>query len=104
MQKKAESINCSEACEKYILSIVFATRSNDGIKLGISPRGSIALTRAAKAYAYIEGRDYVIPDDIDSLTDEIWSNLDEDNKISLYVRYIDLIGEEYEERLINKYE
>ncbi len=64
MQKKAERINCSEACEKYILSIVFATRSNDGIKLGISPRGSIALTRAAKAYAYIEGRDYVIPDDI----------------------------------------
>lgn len=45
-----------------------------------------------------------IPDDIDLFTEEIWSGLDEDNKISLYVRYIDLIGEDYEERLINKYE
>ena len=45
-----------------------------------------------------------VPDDIDAFADEIWNALDEDNKISLYVRYTDLASGEYEERLINRYE
>ena len=45
-----------------------------------------------------------VPDSIDDLAEEIWNNLDEDNKISLYVRYVDLKTQEYESRLINKYE
>ena len=44
----------------------------------------------------------VIPDDIDTFTDEIWNNLDENNKISLYVRYIDLETGKVENRMINK--
>ena len=43
-----------------------------------------------------------IPDCIDAFTDEIWQNLDEENKISLYVRFVDLASGEYEERLVNK--
>ena len=43
-----------------------------------------------------------IYDDIDAFTNEIWENLDKDNKISLVVRYIDLQTNTYEERLINK--
>ena len=43
-----------------------------------------------------------IPDDIDVLTTDIWEHLDADNKISLYVRYVDLADGSYEERLINK--
>lgn len=43
-----------------------------------------------------------IPDSIDELADEIWNNLDENNKISLYVRYTDLTDGSYEEKLINK--
>ena len=43
-----------------------------------------------------------IPDSIDELADEIWSNLDSNNKISLYVRYTDLADGSYEEKLINK--
>ena len=43
-----------------------------------------------------------IPDDIDEFTDELWQNLNEDNKISLYVRYTDLASGEVAERLINK--
>ena len=43
-----------------------------------------------------------IPDDIDAFAEEIWEALDEDNKISLYVRYTDLAEGTYEERLINK--
>ena len=43
-----------------------------------------------------------IPDSIDELADEIWNNLDSNNKISLYVRYTDLADGSYEEKLINK--
>ena len=41
-----------------------ATRQNDRIQLGVSPRGALALNNMAKAAAYISGRDYVIPDDV----------------------------------------
>lgn len=44
----------------------------------------------------------IVPDDIDTLTDKLWENLDENNKISLYVRYIDLESGEIENRMINK--
>ena len=43
-----------------------------------------------------------IPSDIDALTNDIWQNLDENNKISLYVRYVNLIDGTYTERMINK--
>ena len=43
-----------------------------------------------------------IPDDIDTFTNDVWENLNEDNKISLYVRYTDLASGEISERLINK--
>jgi len=46
----------------------------------------------------------VVPNDIDDFTDDIWEALDEDNKISLYVRFTDLESGEYEERLINRNE
>lgn len=45
-----------------------------------------------------------IPDDIDEFTNTVWNALNEENKISLYVRYIDLKTEKYDSRLINKYE
>jgi len=48
-----------------------------------------------------EPRRIAIPDSIDEFTDEIWNALDDDNKISLYVRYTDLISGEFEDRLIN---
>jgi MoxR-like ATPase len=49
------------------VEIAEATRNADYIKLGVSPRGSIALFRMAKAYAYVMGRNYVVPDDIKEL-------------------------------------
>ncbi len=52
---------------KYIASICEVTRSDSGTYIGVSPRGAIALLKAAKASALINGRDYVIPDDIKSL-------------------------------------
>ncbi|WIV10661.1 MoxR family ATPase [Proteiniborus sp. MB09-C3] len=57
---------------EYILKIVNATRVNDEIELGISPRGSLALFKASQAYAAINGRDYVLPDDVKFLIKPIF--------------------------------
>ena len=51
-----------------------ATRSADFIKLGVSPRGSIALYRMAKAYAFVKGRSFVVPDDIKDLAPYVLSH------------------------------
>ena len=74
MQQKVKLIRCDEKIQQYIVSIVNATRENDYIKLGVSPRGSIALYRTAKAYAYVTGRGYVIPDDIKALAPVVLSH------------------------------
>ncbi len=59
-----ENVFVEEGVKKYIVSLVRATREDSAVFLGSSPRGSIALQHAAKAVAAIEGRDYVIPDDV----------------------------------------
>ena len=64
LAEAANSIRCADNLREYIIKLVDATRNSDHIKLGVSPRGSIALYRASKAYAMVSGRDYVIPDDI----------------------------------------
>lgn len=67
LKDKVKLIRCSDKLREYIVSIVSATRKADYIRLGVSPRGSIALYKTAKAYALICGRGYVIPDDIKRL-------------------------------------
>lgn len=64
LSEKISDIYCSDAVREYIIAIVDATRNADFIKLGASPRGSIALYRMAKAYAFVKGRSFVLPDDI----------------------------------------
>lgn len=50
--------------QHYILDLVRATRQDEDIILGVSPRGTVALQRAAQAHAFLEGRDYALPDDV----------------------------------------
>ncbi|TVR69572.1 MAG: MoxR family ATPase [Sphaerobacteraceae bacterium] len=64
MIELTRSIYIGEAVEDYILDIVNATRSNDEIELGASPRSTLSLARSGQAHALMEGRDFVIPDDI----------------------------------------
>jgi len=65
MQREVEDVYVSEAIIEYITSIVWATREDKrDIEVGVSPRGSLALLKLSRAYAAIEGRDYVIPDDV----------------------------------------
>lgn len=69
-----KGVHCSDAVRDYILDLAEATRRADYIKLGVSPRGSIALYRLAKAYAYVKGRDFVLPDDIKFLAPYVFAH------------------------------
>ena len=61
---EVSNIHVADRIYDYIAELVDVTRSNAYVTLGVSPRGALAVTRAAKANAYLEGRDYVIPDDV----------------------------------------
>lgn len=68
MQDKIRrEVKVSESVRRYMIAICTATRESDNIRLGASPRGTIALLRASKAAAYISGRDFVTPDDVKSV-------------------------------------
>ncbi|MBE6573987.1 MAG: MoxR family ATPase [Ruminococcaceae bacterium] len=63
-RKTVENITVSEAVAQYIIDIANATRSDENIRLGVSPRASLALMRLSQACAALGGRDYVLPDDV----------------------------------------
>ncbi len=64
LQKIIRKIHVEASVENYIVELVRATRNHNGIELGASPRGTLALYRASQAYAAIHGRYYVLPDDV----------------------------------------
>ena len=67
LQRDVEAIHCSETLVEYLLTIVSATRDDRELRLGVSPRGAQAYLRAARALALTEGRDFVLPDDVQRL-------------------------------------
>ena len=62
--ENVKKVSCTDSIADYILRLVTATRSSELVSLGASPRAGIALMKTAKAYAYIMGRSYVVPDDV----------------------------------------
>jgi MoxR-like ATPase len=60
-------VHVSDAVQRYAVALASATRANDELSLGASPRATLHLVRAAKASAALHGRDYVLPDDVSSL-------------------------------------
>lgn len=64
MQEEVKRVRVTDEVKSYIVNIVSSTRGDRNTVLGISPRGSIALYKAAKAFAYIYDREYVTPDDV----------------------------------------
>nr|WP_206076175.1 MoxR family ATPase [Marinitoga lauensis] len=64
IKDEIKNVHVSEEIKKYIVDIVNRTRNHKDIKIGASPRGSIALMQLSKSIAAIEGRDFVIPDDV----------------------------------------
>lgn len=83
IRQNVNMVNISDTLERYIIELVFATRrpleyglrdEARYIQFGVSPRATIYLNRAAKALAYLEGRDYVLPEDIKELAPDIMNH------------------------------
>ena len=71
MSDSVNLIQVSENIRNYLISLVRATRDSENVRLGASPRGSIALYKASQAYALMSGRDFVIPDDVKLLSEPV---------------------------------
>jgi MoxR-like ATPase len=69
LQETVKGIHIDAAVKQYIVSLVDATRNHPAIYLGASPRGTLALSRTGQARALMQGRDYVLPDDIKALAE-----------------------------------
>lgn len=67
LMESVKAVEIKDEVMNYLVNIIDETRNKKDIELGISPRGSIALYKAAKAYAAIKGRAYIIPEDIKSM-------------------------------------
>ena len=111
---KAQNSVCdvyiSQVIKQYIVDIVHQTRSHPDLYLGASPRGSLGLYRAGQVKAAVQGRDYVIPDDIKSITAQVLGhrvilapgahlkNLDTDTVLEEILEYTPIPKGEYKEK------
>ncbi len=71
LQREIRQVHWQPEVERYLLAIVRATREHAAVQLGVSPRGALALYRACEAFAAIQGRDYVQPDDVKLLAPSV---------------------------------
>ncbi len=71
LQEQVEQVHVQDSLYQYIVHLSKATRESDYIELGISPRGSIACTKMAKAWAFLQNRNYVIPEDVAEVFPEV---------------------------------
>lgn len=71
LRQQCGQVALEASLQQYILDLVRATRAHREITLGVSPRGSVAFYRAVQALAYLEGRDYAIPDDVKTLAPHV---------------------------------
>ena len=67
MVKAVEQVMIHDSVRAYLLALVRATREEDALELGASPRASLALMRTTRALAAIHGRDFVLPDDVQAM-------------------------------------
>src|SRR6266704_3618777 len=74
LQKLVRRVRVEPTIEAYIVELVRATRVHNGIELGVSPRGTLALYRTSQAYAALSGRAYVIPDDVKHTARQVLSH------------------------------
>jgi len=71
MRRAVEDVIVDPDIERYIVAISAATRSHQSVLVGVSPRGSLALIKVARARAALDGRDFVIPDDVKVLAADV---------------------------------
>jgi len=74
LQTQVSQVKVAPEIQKYIVNLITASRNDDDITLGVSPRGTSILQKTSQALAFLEGRDYVIPDDIKFLAPNVLSH------------------------------
>jgi len=74
LQTRVDQVHMEESVTDYLLAIVQATRQSELLSLGVSTRGALGLSKAAKALAVVRGRDYCLPDDIKELAPIVLSH------------------------------
>jgi MoxR-like ATPase len=71
MIREANEVEVQDSVYEYVTRLTQATREHPMIQLGVSPRGALAVCRMAKAYAYLHGRDFVIPEDVAAVFSDV---------------------------------
>ncbi|MBW4551963.1 MAG: MoxR family ATPase [Aphanocapsa sp. GSE-SYN-MK-11-07L] len=71
LRRRCAQVKVEPVLQQYILALVRATREDEEVTLGVSPRGTVALQRATQALAFLEARDYAIPDDVKFLAPHV---------------------------------
>lgn len=71
LQMQVRQVRVEESVSQYLMTIIQNTRTDPQLKLGVSPRGSLMLFRGAQAAALLDGRDYVVPDDVQQLAPSV---------------------------------
>ena len=71
VMEKVQDVHVSETFQKHVLALVHRTRHHPSLELGCSPRGGIALTKAARARAFLHSRDYAVPEDLFALAEDV---------------------------------
>lgn len=74
MQQEAKNVYIHPLLKKYITSFVHYTRTDDDIAIGVSTRGTLTMVNAVRAFAYVHGRNYVVPEDIRSLEEPVFGH------------------------------
>ncbi|MBR8828565.1 MAG: MoxR family ATPase [Gomphosphaeria aponina SAG 52.96 = DSM 107014] len=74
LQSLCRGVKVTQELQNYMIDLVRATREDEEISLGVSPRGTVALQKATQALAFLAGRDYAIPDDVKFVTPHVLSH------------------------------
>ena len=74
LKQQVSEVTISDQVSRYGLNLIRATREHFGVRLGISPRGGIAFLRGAQAYAFVHGRDFVTPEDLQAVMGPVFGH------------------------------
>jgi MoxR-like ATPase len=74
LHEQAQAVTIDDALVDYLMDIIAATRAHPDIELGVSPRGALAFYEVAQAYAFVQGRRHVLPDDVKTLAVPVLSH------------------------------
>jgi MoxR-like ATPase len=74
LRRLCNQVKVERSLQEYILNLVRASRDAEEVTLGVSPRGSVALQKTAQAFAFLDGREYTIPDDVKFLAPHVLSH------------------------------